>query len=54
MKKQISFRIEAPKRRSHRALFDQELPFYPRVEKSSKQQYQRKPKHRNKGDFDAN
>ncbi len=51
MKKQISFRIEAPKRRSHRALFDRELPFHPRVEKSSKL-YQRQPKHR-KGDHDA-
>ncbi len=51
MKKQISFRIEAPKRRSHRALFDRELPFHPRVEKSSKS-YVRKPKHP-KGDHDA-
>jgi len=52
MNKQLSIRIAAPKRRSHRALFDRELPFRPRVEKSSKA-FQRKPKHRNKGDHDA-
>lgn len=52
MNKQHTIRLEAPKRRSHRALFDRELPFQPRVEKSSKL-YQRQPKHRNKGVNDA-
>jgi hypothetical protein len=44
-------RLEAPKARFHKALFDNELPFQPKVEKSRKA-YVRKPKHR-KGDFDA-
>jgi hypothetical protein len=52
MKKQQPLKIEAPKRRSHRALFDSTLPFQPKVEKSVKQ-YVRKPKHP-KGDHDAN
>jgi hypothetical protein len=51
MKKQNPIRIEAPKRRSHRALFDPTLPFRPKVEKSVKA-YVRKPKHP-KGDPDA-
>lgn len=51
MKKQQPLKIEAPKRRSHRALFDSTLPFQPKVEKSVKA-YVRKPKHP-KGDIDA-
>jgi hypothetical protein len=47
MKKQtLSFIISAPKARAHRVLFDRDLPFRARVEKTPKQ-YQRKPKHRN-------
>ena len=52
MKKQMNFQIQVPKARNHRALFDRDLPFQPKVEKSVKE-YRRKPKHRNKGDFDA-
>lgn len=52
MNKQNTIQLELPKQRMHRALFDRELPFRPKVEKSSKQ-YVRKPKHRNKGDNDA-
>lgn len=44
--------FKAPKARMHKALFDDQLPFQPKVEKSRKA-YVRKPKHR-KGDFDAN
>lgn len=51
MKKRITIRLQAPKARAHRALFDQTLPFQPRVEKSVKS-YVRKPKHP-KGDPDA-
>ena len=50
MKKQMSFQIKVPKARNHRALFDHELPFRPKVEKNVKE-YRRNPKHRNKGDF---
>lgn len=49
----IKLKLNAPKHRAHRALFDHELPFQHRVEKSSKSEYRRKPKHRNKGDYDA-
>lgn len=52
MNKQNTLRLQAPKPRAHRALFDRELPFRPKVEKSSKL-YQRQPKHRNKGVNDA-
>jgi len=52
MNKKDTIRLELPKRRAHRALFDQDLPFRHRVEKSPKA-YQRKPKHPNKGDNDA-
>lgn len=52
MKKQDTLRFQLPKGRMHRALFDQDLPFRHRVEKSPKA-YQRKPKHPNKGDQDA-
>ena len=47
----ISFRIEPMKPRAHRALFDDELPFKPKVEKPKKGQYQRRPKHRNKDEY---
>lgn len=43
----ISFRIEQPKQRAHKALFDDDLPFKHRVEKAKKNQYNRRPKHRN-------
>jgi stalled ribosome alternative rescue factor ArfA len=52
MNKQKPIRITPPKPRMHRALFDQDLPFRPKVEKSPKQ-YQRKPKHRNQGENDV-
>ena len=44
MKRQITIRIPAVKHRAHRALFDQALPFQPKVEKSAKT-FKRKPKH---------
>ena len=47
MKKELlSFKIPQVKQRAHRALFDRELPFQPRVEKP-KTQFNRRPKHRN-------
>ena len=47
MKNQIlSFRIQQPKQRVHRMLFDDNLPFKARVEKSKKNEYKRKPKHK--------
>lgn len=53
MNKQVlSFKIQAPKARAHRALFDTDLPFRGRVEQSKKQ-FRRVPKHRNKGESDA-
>lgn len=52
MNKKDTIRLELPKRRAHRALFDRDLPFRGRVEKSPKS-FQRNPKHRNKGDHDA-
>ena len=53
MKKDIiSFRIEPIKSRRHRALFDDELPFKHRVEKSKKGQYNRRPKHKNRDLFE--
>lgn len=52
-KQGYTIRFKAPKARMHKALFDPELPFQPKVEKSAKKAYVRKPKHR-KGDFDAN
>ena len=48
MKKQIcSFLIKAPKRRAHQALFDNDLPFRGRLEKTIKE-YKRNSKHRNR------
>ena len=46
----FTLQIAAPQQRAHRALFDRDLPFQPKVEKCRKA-YVRKPKHRNKGDF---
>lgn len=43
--KPIQFRLQIPKERRHRALFDQDLPFRGRVEQP-RTQYQRQPKHR--------
>lgn len=47
----ITFRIEPMKRRAHKALFDDELPFQPKVQKPKKGIYNRKSKHRNKDDY---
>ena len=45
MKKDIlSFKVERPKQRMHRMLFDENTPFKPKVV-SSKVQYRRKEKH---------
>ena len=51
MKNVISFRIEKPKHRAHKPLFDDELPFKHKVEKPKKGQYQRRQKHRNKYEY---
>jgi stalled ribosome alternative rescue factor ArfA len=47
--KPIQFTLPPVKQRAHRALFDRDLPFRGRVEKS-KTEYQRKPKHRGRDD----
>lgn len=47
----MSFRIEKPKQRNHRALFDDDLPFKHKVEKPKKGLYQRRQKHRNKDEY---
>jgi hypothetical protein len=45
MKKELlSFKIEQPKHRVHRVLFDENTPFKPKVVQS-KTQYRRKNKH---------
>jgi len=41
----ITFMTTAPKHRAHRALFDNDLPFKPKVVKS-KTLYKRKQKHK--------
>ena len=46
-KDKISFKIQQPKHRAHKALFDNELPFQPKVVHPKKGQYHRRPKHRN-------
>jgi hypothetical protein len=46
----ISFRIEPMKHRAHKPLFDDELPFKHRVEKSKKKDHPRRQKHRNQND----
>ena len=51
MKDIITFRIDKPKQRHHRALFDDDLPFKHKVEKPKKGQYQRRQKHRNKNEY---
>ena len=48
----ITFRIEPMKHRAHKALFDEDLPFKPKVEKPKKGQYRRRDKHRNKDSWD--
>lgn len=48
--KPIQFTLTAPKKRAHRALFDQALPFRGRVERP-KTDYRRKPKHRERDEF---
>jgi hypothetical protein len=45
--KPIQFRLQIPKERRHRALFDQDLPFRGRVERP-KTEYRRNPKHPNR------
>jgi hypothetical protein len=46
MKREIlSFKIEQPKHRAHRVLFDDNTPFKPKVVRSKKGEYIRKPKH---------
>ena len=49
MKQQKPKKFQAPKGRHHQALFDNDLPFRPKVEKR-KDAYRRKPKHVNKPD----
>ena len=44
----ISFKVAKVPHRGHQALFDDDLPFKGRTEKSKKVQYNRKPKHKNK------
>ena len=43
--KPIQFKLQPPKERRHRALFDEDLPFRPRVERP-KTEYRRKHKHK--------
>jgi hypothetical protein len=46
MKREIlSFKLEPMKHRAHRVLFDDNTPFKPKVVKSEKGKYIRKPKH---------
>ena len=47
----ITFRIEPMKHRAHKALFDDELPFKPKVERPKKGQHQRRQKHRYTDDY---
>ena len=44
----LQFEVKRSKSRNHQVLFDRDLPFKPRSEKS-KMAYQRKPKHVSKG-----
>lgn len=48
--KHIQFKIQAPKERRHRALFDRDLPFRGRVERA-KTEYRRRPKHRDRDEL---
>lgn len=48
MKQEIlSFKIEQPKHRAHRVLFQNNTPFKPKVVES-KTSYKRQPKHKNR------
>jgi hypothetical protein len=52
MKREIlSFKIERPKHRAHRVLFDEDTPFKPKVVESKKGVYNRKQKHRNQNEY---
>lgn len=47
MKREIlSFKLERPKTRVHKILFEQDTPFKPK-KVAVKNQYQRRPKHKN-------
>jgi hypothetical protein len=46
----LSFKIERPKHRAHRVLFDENTPFKPKVV-PGKATYNRKQKHRNKDEY---
>lgn len=48
--KPIQFKLAPAPQRRHRALFDEDLPFRPRVERP-KTDYRRKPKHRDRDEF---
>lgn len=52
MKKELlSFTVKEPKHRAHRVLFCENTPFKPKVVKSKKGEYNRRPKHRNKNEY---
>jgi stalled ribosome alternative rescue factor ArfA len=52
MKREIlSFKLEPMKHRAHLVLFDDDTPFKPKVVKSKKGEYNRRPKHKNKDDY---
>jgi stalled ribosome alternative rescue factor ArfA len=44
-RKSKAFKVPAPKKRAHKALFDPDLPFKPKIEKNKKK-YTRKVKHK--------
>lgn len=46
----ISFRIEKPKHRAHRVLFEDNSPFKYKVVHPKKTQYNRRPKHQGRLD----
>jgi hypothetical protein len=46
----ISFKIERPKQRVHRMLFENDSPYKYRVVNPKKTQYNRRPKHRKNSD----
>lgn len=46
MDKKFTLKLEKPKSRKHFMLFCEDTPFMPKIEKSKKKEYQRKPKHR--------
>lgn len=50
--KPIHFTLQPVKERRHRALFNEDLPFRPRVERP-KTDYRRKPKHRDRDEFQS-